>query len=86
MSNSFNRLEGDSLIQTPMRRTARRSPTTTGFNRLEGDSLIQTAHRPEADQAEVYEGFNRLEGDSLIQTKAEAGLPLSCAASSFQSP
>ena len=37
----FNRLEGDSLIQTVVL-AAHRSCEVVGFNRLEGDSLIQT--------------------------------------------
>ena len=39
---SFNRLEGDSLIQTPQGAHAYCYDLQQSFNRLEGDSLIQT--------------------------------------------
>ena len=61
----FNRLEGDSLIQTdspPVETTS-----GAGFNRLEGDSLIQTNTAISAATT-AFSSFNRLEGDSLIQT------------------
>jgi len=39
----FNRLEGDSLIQTWTHEDGFQLEYSNGFNRLEGDSLIQTS-------------------------------------------
>ena len=41
-SACFNRLEGDSLIQTLLAYSRMLLEKFTSFNRLEGDSLIQT--------------------------------------------
>ena len=63
----FNRLEGDSLIQTWTHEDGFQLEYSNGFNRLEGDSLIQTT-LPVQGRPPMPGSFNRLEGDSLIQT------------------
>ena len=74
----FNRLEGDSLIQTRQLRGPG-SQWLGRFNRLEGDSLIQTDSPPVETTSGA--GFNRLEGDSLIQTNTA----ISAATTAFSS-
>ena len=64
---SFNRLEGDSLIQTWTHEDGFQLEYSNGFNRLEGDSLIQTDQPGEGRRPRV-DIVNCLVGEYLIQT------------------